>query len=162
MPPQGLLVIAAYMPEAWSVRVIDENIARAAASDFDWADAVLVSGMHIQAPQIYDIAHRAKAAGKVVVLGGPSVSAAPEQSPDLACLHIGVPGDATARLFASLGRSVAPPLAQVRCETREQLPLGDFPIPAYHLIPLHRYLMLTLQFSSGCPYRCEFCDIPGL
>ena len=65
MPPQGLLLIAAYLPEPWQVRFIDENIAPASAEDFAWADVVLVSGMHIQAPQIRDIHARAKAAGKV-------------------------------------------------------------------------------------------------
>src|ERR1700760_3484115 len=69
MPPQGLLLIAAYMPESWPVRFIDENIAPATAADFAWADVVFVSGMHIQAPQIHDIAARAKAAGKVTVPG---------------------------------------------------------------------------------------------
>ncbi len=57
MPPQGLLLIAAYMPESWPVRFIDENIAAATAADLAWADIVLVSGMHIQRPQIHDIAH---------------------------------------------------------------------------------------------------------
>ncbi len=71
MPPQGLLVIAAYMPEAWEVRFIDENIARASPEDFAWADAVFVSGMHIQEGQIHEIGRRAHAAGKVAVLGGP-------------------------------------------------------------------------------------------
>src|SRR5262249_24431131 len=61
MPPQGLLLIAAYMPESWPVRFIDENIARATAADFAWADVVLVSGMHIQKPQIKDICARAHA-----------------------------------------------------------------------------------------------------
>ena len=55
MPPQGLLLIAAYMPESWPVRFIDENIAPATAADFAWADVVLVTGMHIQAEQIRDI-----------------------------------------------------------------------------------------------------------
>ena len=77
MPPQGLLLIAAYMPEQWPVRFIDENIGPASAADLAWADIVLVSGMHIQAPQIRDIARRAHAAGKAVALGGPSVSASP-------------------------------------------------------------------------------------
>src|ERR1700752_208416 len=82
MPPQGLLLIAAYLPASWPVRFIDENIARASAADFRWADVVLVSGMHIQAPQIHDIAQRAKAAGKTTVLGGASVSGAPELYPE--------------------------------------------------------------------------------
>jgi radical SAM superfamily enzyme YgiQ (UPF0313 family) len=162
MPPQGLLLIAAYMPAQWPVRFVDENISPASAADFAWADVVLVSGMHIQAPQIHDIAGRAKAAGKVTALGGPSVSSAPEMYPDLDYLHIGEIGDSTDRLIASLDDSCVPPPAQLRFETAERLPLADFPIPAYHLVPLPRYLMCTLQFSSGCPYLCEFCDIPNL
>jgi hopanoid C-2 methylase len=162
MPPQGLLLIAAYMPQEWPVRFIDENIRKATAADFAWADVVLVSGMHVQAPQIHDIAERAHAAGKVVMLGGPSVSASPEMYPDIDYLHIGEMGDATDRLIACLDESVARPREQVQFETKDRLPLERFPIPAYDLIPLKHYLILTLQFSSGCPYLCEFCDIPNL
>jgi len=162
MPPQGLLVLAAYMPEQWPVRFIDENIAPASAADFAWADAVFISGMHIQAPQIHDIVRRAKAAGKVVALGGPSVSGAPEMYPDCDYLHIGELGDATDRLIATLDESCKPPPEPVRFETAERLALSDFPVPAYNLIRLDRYLLGSLQFSSGCPYRCEFCDIPAL
>jgi hopanoid C-2 methylase len=162
MPPQGLLLIAAYMPEGWPVRFIDENIRKATAAELEWADVILVSGMHVQRQQIHDIAERAHAAGKVVMLGGPSVSASPEMYPDIDYLHIGEMGDATDRLIACLDESVARPSAQIRFETKDRLPLQDFPIPAYDLIPLKNYLMLTLQFSSGCPYLCEFCDIPNL
>jgi hopanoid C-2 methylase len=162
MPPQGLLLIAAYMPQSWEVRIIDENIRPATAAEFGWADAVMVSAMHIQAPQVRDIHARAKAAGKVTVLGGPSVSAAPEMYPDIDYLHVGELGDATDALVARLDASLAPPAAQVIFKTEERLPLSEFPIPAYELIPLKSYLMCTVQFSSGCPYRCEFCDIPGL
>jgi radical SAM superfamily enzyme YgiQ (UPF0313 family) len=162
MPPQGLLLIAAYLPESWSVRFVDENIARATADDFAWADVVLASGMHVQAPQIRDIHARAKAAGKIMVLGGPSASGAPEMYPDVEYLHIGEIGDATDALIAHLDGTVSAPPAQVRFETKDRLPLCDFPIPAYDKVALGKYLIGSLQFSSGCPYRCEFCDIPAL
>src|SRR4029077_17524209 len=75
MPPQGLLVIAAALPSSWVVRFVDENIAPATRDDFLWADAVFVSGMHIQRRRINEICARAHAVGRVAVLGGPSVSA---------------------------------------------------------------------------------------
>ena len=162
MPPQGLLLIAAYLPASWPVRFIDENILQATAADFGWADFVFVSGMHIQAPQIHELAKRAKRANKVIVLGGPSVSGAPELYSEFDYLHIGEIGDGTDRLIASLDETVAPPPTQIRFETKERLPLCDFPLPAYNLIRLDHYLIGSLQYSSGCPYRCEFCDIPAL
>jgi len=162
MPPQGLLVIAAYLPERWSVRFVDENLCAANAADFAWADAVFISGMHIQAPEIRDIIRRAKEAGKATVLGGPSVSAAPEMYRDADYLHVGEIGDATDALIAQLDRCAAPPPRQMQFKTGERLALSDFPTPAYGLVPLGRYLLGSLQFSSGCPYRCEFCDIPAL
>jgi radical SAM superfamily enzyme YgiQ (UPF0313 family) len=162
MPPQGLLLIAAYMPERWPVRFIDENIAPATAADFAWADVVVVSGMHVQAAQIHDITDRAHAAGKPVALGGPSASASPEMYPEIDYLHVGEMGDATDEIIALIDADPARPPAPLTFVTKERLPLQDFPIPAYDLVPLKSYLMLTIQFSSGCPYLCEFCDIPGL
>src|SRR3974390_2274630 len=114
MPPQGLLLLGAYLPPSWPVRFIDENIARATAADFAWADVVLVSGMHIQAPQIRDIQTRAHAAGKVTGLGGPSVSGGPEYYPGFDYLHIGELGDATDELIERLDQSVKPPERQIR------------------------------------------------
>ncbi len=162
MPPQGLLLIAAYMPEPWTVHYVDENIKPATADDLAWADVVLVTGMHIQAEQIRDIQRRAHAAGKVTVLGGPSVSASPEMYPDFDYLHVGEMGDATDAIIRALDESCARPPQQVVAQTKDRLPLTDFPIPAYDKLSFGRYLLGTVQFSSGCPYTCEFCDIPGL
>jgi len=162
MPPQGILVIANYMPANWDVRFIDENVRRADAADFLWADVVFVSGMHIQRPQIGEINRRAHAFGKVTVLGGPSVSGCPEYYPDFDYLHVGELGDATDELVHRLGESVARPPAQVRLATQDRLPLAEFPVPAYEKLDVGQYFLGSVQFSSGCPYRCEFCDIPEL
>jgi radical SAM superfamily enzyme YgiQ (UPF0313 family) len=162
MPPQGLLVVAAYLPASWEVRFVDENARRATAADFAWADAVLTSGMHIQRPHIEDIVRRAHAAGRPVVVGGPSVSGCPEYYPDADVLHVGELGDATDRVIEHLDRHPGRPPRQLRFETERRLDLADFPRPAYELVPLRQYFIANVQFSSGCPYACEFCDIPAL
>jgi hopanoid C-2 methylase len=162
MPPQGLLVVAAAVPSGWQVRFIDENIEPAHSADFLWADAVLVSGMHIQRPQIESIRRRAQALGKTTVLGGSSVSACPERYPDFDYLHVGELGDATEELWTRLDRDPGRPPRQVVLTTQERRPLTDFPMPAYELARLDRYFLGSIQFSSGCPYACEFCDIPAL
>jgi radical SAM superfamily enzyme YgiQ (UPF0313 family) len=162
MPPQGILTIAAYLPANWQVRFIDENMRAATPADFAWSDAVFVSGMHIQRPRIKELAARAHAAGRAAILGGPSVSGCPEWYPEFDYLHVGEIGDATDALIAALDVDVRRPRRQVRFETMERLPLHEFPVPAYHLAALDRYFIGSVQFSSGCPYRCEFCDIPEL
>ena len=162
MPPQGLLLIAAALPKGWEVRFIDENIRKANDADFAWCDAVFVSGMHIQRPQMKDICRRAHEHDLSVALGGPSVSASPEQYPEFDYLHIGELGDATDDLFHRLTRDTARPKQQVVLTTQERLDMAKFPLPAYELIPLEKYFLGSIQFSSGCPYQCEFCDIPAL
>jgi hopanoid C-2 methylase len=162
MPPQGLLVVASYLPESWEVRFVDENAAPAPARDFQWADAVLVSGMHVQRPYIQDVITRAHAAGKPVVLGGPSVSGCPEFYPEADLLHVGELGDATDRVIEWIDTHRSRPPHQLRFETVERVPLAQFPTPAYHLVSIRRYFIANVQFSSGCPYSCEFCDIPAL
>jgi len=163
MPPQGLLLIISYLPEHWQIRFVDENVKAARDSDFQWADAVLVSGMmHIQRLQTNDINRRAHKFGKVTVLGGPSASGCPEYYPDFDYLHLGELGDATDQLLATLAESVERPAEQRRFVTGERLPLTEFPTPAYKLAGIHKYFVASVQYSSGCPYRCEFCDIPEL
>lgn len=162
MPPQGLLLLAALLPDQWEVRFIDENTRPVTDKDLASADVVLLSGMHVQRQRIHELAARARQAGKLTVLGGPSASAAPEYYPDIDILHCGEVGDGTLALFTQLDRSTARPPIQQIFQTTERLPLTGFPSPAYRLAEMHRYLLGSIQFSSGCPFTCEFCDIPGL
>jgi hopanoid C-2 methylase len=162
MPPQGILVVASYLPKEWEVRFIDENVNSATRADFQWADVVIVSGMHIQRPQINHINQLAHQEGKITVVGGPSVSGCPEYYPEFDILHLGELGDATERMISYLDLHSNRPPQQIRFETKERLPLSEFPIPAYHLLNLNHYFLANIQFSSGCPYHCEFCDIPEL
>ena len=162
MPPQGLLVIAAYLPASWSVRFVDENSRRATDADFRWADVVLTSGMHIQRPHIDGIIRRAHTHGRPVAVGGPSVSGCPEYYPDADFIHLGELGDATDRLIAHVDTHDGREPRQLTFATTRRLDLADFPRPAYELIRIREYFIANIQFSSGCPYSCEFCDIPTL
>lgn len=163
MPPQGILLVASYLPQTWEVRLIDENVAAAKPADYRWADVVITSGMHIQRPQINrinDLAHRY---GKLTAVGGPSVSGCPDYYPDFDILHLGELGDATDKMieYFDLHGSTRPP-EQIRLETSARLPLSEFPVPAYQHVNMQNYFLGSVQFSSGCPFRCEFCDIPEL
>lgn len=162
MPPQGILLIAALLPREWELRFVDENIRPATSEEFEWADAVFTSGMHIQKAKIGEICRRAHMAGKVVVLGGPSVSAAPHYYPEVDLLHCGEVGDGTVHLFMRIDETVERPDRQMVYRTVNRLPMTHFPSPAYDKIDVMQYLLGSVQFSSGCPFTCEFCDIPGL
>src|SRR5689334_12384820 len=139
MPPQGLLLIAAYLPEDWQVKFVDENLRRATREEFEWADAVFVSGMHIQRQQMNDICNRAHDFDLPVALGGPSVSACPDYYPSFDYLHVGELGDATDELIARLARDTSRPAQQVVLTTRDRVAMTEFPIPAYELAEIRKY-----------------------
>ncbi len=162
MPPQGLLLVAALIPQNWEVRFIDENNEAADEEDFGWADVVFTSGMHIQREAIRDVIDRGHRAGKPVVLGGASASAAPEWYPEADIIHVGEAGDATFRIFDMIDRAPSRPPEQVVFHTSDRLLMTEYPPPAYHLIDLCHYFLCSVQFSSGCPNVCEFCDVPVL
>lgn len=162
MPPQGILVVAAYLPQEWEIRFIDENIRPATQIDYQWADVVITSGMHIQRPQLNLINELAHRENKITIIGGPSVSGCPEYYPDFDILHIGELGDATDRFIEYIDLHNKRPENQIIFQTTQRLPLNQFPIPAYNQLDINSYLLGNIQFSSGCPYRCEFCDIPEL
>ena len=160
MPPLGLLTLAGALPKDWELRLVDENVTPLEDQDIEWADAVLLSGMHPQLVRIRAILRRAAALGKLTVLGGPSVSVIPESYPEADVLHVGEMGDATRQLIEILQTRPAKPPQQIVLRTVEKTPLSDLPLPELRLIDVDKYLVMPIQASVGCPFRCEFCDIP--
>jgi hypothetical protein len=148
MPPLGLLAFAGLLRDrgGFELRLIDENVTALSPADLSWADIVCVSGMHLERKRICEILDAANAAGKVTVLGGPSVSSRPEDYPQADLLHVGEIGDASESLIAML-RAGGKPAMQHVFRTELELPLEDQPLPALELVDIHRYLAMPLQWS---------------
>jgi radical SAM superfamily enzyme YgiQ (UPF0313 family) len=154
-PPLGLLTVSAMLPPRWERRLVDLNVRRLKDSDLAWADVVFLSGMIVQGPSMKEQIARAKRYGVRTVVGGPIVSA---KDPAIAEADHAVEGEAEEiipQLAADLERGEAQPHY-----FKKQWPdVTQVPLPQLHLAPLRRYSSMSLQYSRGCPFTCEFCDI---
>jgi radical SAM superfamily enzyme YgiQ (UPF0313 family) len=161
MPSLGLITFGALLAdERWQTRLVDENVGPLDERDLAWADVVAISGMHMQRERIIELLHAANRLGKLTVVGGPSVTICPEYYPMADSLHVGEVGDATRELLEFLASARGKPRQQRVFKTVEKTPLEELPLPAIDLLDVHAYLSMPVQFSVGCPYTCEFCDIP--
>jgi radical SAM superfamily enzyme YgiQ (UPF0313 family) len=154
-PPLGLLTVAAMLPASWPKRVVDLNVRRLKDSDLDWADVIFFSSMMVQGPSLKEQIARAKRRGLRTVVGGPITSA---QDPAIAEADHVVEGEAEEiipELAADLERGVGRPHYK-----KNVLPdLTRVPLPLLNLADLRPYSSMAVQFSRGCPFTCEFCDI---
>jgi radical SAM superfamily enzyme YgiQ (UPF0313 family) len=154
-PPLGLMTVAALLPGAWDKRLVDTNVERLRDRDLDWADVVMLSGMHIQRDALLAIVERCRARGLRTVVGGPIASsiAAVELKAD----HV-VIGEAES-LIADLARDLELGAARPVYQAAERPEMATSPLPDLSLIKMHRYSTMAVQYSRGCPFNCEFCDI---
>jgi radical SAM superfamily enzyme YgiQ (UPF0313 family) len=154
-PPLGLMTVAALLPGDWNKRLVDANVERLRDRDLDWADVVLLSGMHIQQEALVAIVERCRARGLRTVVGGPIASSL--SAAELKADHI-VIGEAES-LIAGLARDLEQGCAKPVYQAAERPPMHTSPLPDLSLIKMNRYSTMTVQYSRGCPFNCEFCDI---
>ena len=154
-PPLGLLTVSALLPDEWGRRLIDLNIERLKTSDIDWADMVFVTGMLVQKNSLRDVVKRCKARGKRVVVGGPYITTTIDDVPDADHVFVGE-AETTLPLFVE---ELAAGCARRRYQAVERPPLSSTPLAHFHLAKLKRYSAMCVQYSRGCPFSCEFCDI---
>jgi radical SAM superfamily enzyme YgiQ (UPF0313 family) len=154
-PPLGLMTIAALLPCTWNKRLIDTNVERLHDRDLLWADVVMLSGMHIQQQTLVAIIERCKKLGRRTVVGGPIASSLP--AAELKADHI-VIGEAES-LIADLARDLEQGTAKPLYQAAEKPEMDTSPLPDLSLIKMNRYSTMTVQYSRGCPFNCEFCDI---
>jgi radical SAM superfamily enzyme YgiQ (UPF0313 family) len=154
-PPLGLMTVAALLPAHWNKRLVDTNVERLTDADLAWADVALLSGMHVQHEHLAAIAKRCRARGLRTVVGGPITSSITAEALKADHVVIGEAEELIAELAHDLEAGEAKPVYQAT----ERPAMCTSPLPDLSLIKMGRYNTMTVQYSRGCPFNCEFCDI---
>lgn len=159
-PPLGLLTVAAMLPAEWKERLVDVNVRKLTKADLAWADYAFVSAMTVQRESAASIIARCKEAGLRVVAGGPLFTAEHGQGRFEAVDHF-VLNEAELTLPAFLA-DLAQGHAQRVYATSEFAEIRETPAPRWDLVDLRSYASMSVQYSRGCPYNCEFCNVTAL
>lgn len=157
-PPLGLLTIAAMLPDKWEKRLRDMNVEALKDKDLDWADYVFISAMAVQKESVKEVVHRCKKSGVKIVAGGPLFTAAHEDFEGIDHFVLNE-AEVTLPLFlADLKKGEAKSIY-----TSDEFPdVRQTPIPRWDLVSMKKYVSMNIQYSRGCPFNCEFCDITVL
>jgi len=158
MPPLGLITVAAILPQDWDFRLRDHNIEPIADDDWAWADIVLFSGMLVQKADMQALIQEARRRRIPSVCGGPYATALPEELIDAGADFLVLDeGEITIPLWLDdLAKGAT---GGVYRSNGEKPDVTQTPIPRYDLLDLSAYSEMAIQYSRGCPFRCEFCDI---
>jgi radical SAM superfamily enzyme YgiQ (UPF0313 family) len=158
LPPLGLITVAALLPPSWECRLVDMNVEPLRDADIAAADVVLVTGMLVQRPSMQEVLSRCRALGVRTLVGGPYATALPGELEAADHIVLGEADELVPHVAAALEGHDA---ARVYREERKP-DLAGVPVPRYDLLARKAYHQAALQFSRGCPYSCEFCDIVSL
>ncbi|MDR3641596.1 MAG: DUF4070 domain-containing protein [Humidesulfovibrio sp.] len=157
-PPLGLLTVAAMLPETWGKRLVDTNVGPLSDADLEWADMVMVSAMLVQTASAQKIIARAKNAGKRVVAGGPAFNTQRERFPGVDHFILGEAESILPNFVDDLLNGSA----RDSYQATERPGLAATPIPLWSLLNFKDYVSLSVQYSRGCPFDCEFCGIVAM
>jgi len=154
-PPLGLLTVAAMLPRDWNLRLVDLNVERLTDADVRWADFVMLSAMIVQKESVRAVAARCNDIGKTIIAGGPLFTTGYEAFPEIHHFVLGEAEETMPQVVEDLRNNRLQPIYKAPRWPE----LTQTPIPRWDLIDLHHYVTMPVQFSRGCPFNCEFCDI---
>ncbi len=156
MPPLGLITVAALCPANWTLRLLDCAFEELRDEDLLWADLVMVSSMHAQRVDTVAVLDRARSLGRRTFIGGPWASSEPDML--LAKADHVLAGEAE-EVFPEIAAALENGTARRLYRVADKPDMSRSPIPRYDLLRLDKYTSMPVQFSRGCPFQCEFCDI---
>ena len=154
-PPLGLLTVSAMLPASWEKRLVDMNVEELDPADIEWADMVFVSAMIVQQDSLMEVVRLSKQMGKRVAVGGPYVSTSADKLHEADFIFI---GEAETTLPEFI-HDIEIGAAKRTYEAPERPSLLNTPVPDFGLINHKNYSAMNVQYSRGCPFNCEFCDI---
>ncbi len=157
-PPLGLLTLAAMLPAGWSKRLVDVNVQSLGDEDLKWADCVFISGMVVQRESARHLIARCKADGLKVVAGGPLFTEEYDQFEEVDHFVLNEAELTLPPFLTDLENGCARRVYQ----TTEFADVSKTPVPLWELIDLKRYASMGIQFSRGCPFDCDFCNVTAL
>ncbi|MGC1196433.1 MAG: B12-binding domain-containing radical SAM protein [Geitlerinemataceae cyanobacterium] len=158
LPPLGLITVAALLPQEWNFKLADRNIRDVTEAEWNWADVVILSAMIVQKEDLLYLIREAKRRNKPVAVGGPYPTSIPDDALTAGADYLILDeGEITLPLFVE---------AIERGETSGTFrsdgvkpDVTNTPIPRFDLLEFDAYSEMSVQFSRGCPFQCEFCDI---
>ncbi len=159
-PPLGLITVAALLPPAWELRLVDLNTQALPLEAWNWADLVMITGMLAQRESMISLIRDAKSRGKAVAVGGPYATSLSQDLLDAGAdfLFRGEAEGTMPRFLAALAAGEKQGVFQ----EDGKLEMSMSPVPRYDLLSLEDYTIMSIQTSRGCPYDCEFCDVVSL
>ena len=157
-PPLGLLTVAALLPEQFQKRLVDVNVDCLVDDDLSWADMAFIGGMAVQRDSAKQIIARCKQIGLKVIAGGPLFTAEPDEFAEVDHLVL----DEAERTLPSFLEDLKNGCLKKIYRASGFCDLRHTPIPSWHLIRMKKYASMSIQFSRGCPFNCEFCNVTTL
>jgi radical SAM superfamily enzyme YgiQ (UPF0313 family) len=157
LPPLGLITVAALLPAHWRLRLVDLNLGDLRDEDLEWADVLLTGGLLIQLDSMREVVARARAHQLPVAVGGPAPTGSPGLFRDA---DVVFQGEAEGRIDDLVDALTRRSDSHVVLPAPASYPdLTTAPVPRFDLLDLSRYTSVSVQYSRGCPFRCEFCDV---